>query len=810
MLKFIRRLFVVARPIITRRFVYGYIYNLACGIAAIKEKHILLESHHGKAFWGSPYALLQYLAGQPGFQGWTFVVTAPRKQRKQLSKEFPFHRLRFVQPRSIRYSWHLATCKWLINDVTFPLFFSRRAGQKYLNTWHGTPLKYIGRDIKGNSVAQFQNVQRNFLQATHLLAPNSYTETVLRGAYMLEGRFSGEILRCGYPRNDVLVKSRGRRPKNRSFQAAFMPTWRGTLDTRSRDSREQLATLRELLDKLDASLRSDATLWVKLHPLVAGKIDLECYSKIRPFPTEISPYEHLANCNLLITDYSSVLFDFALTERPIVLYVPDEDIYREQRGFYISPSILPLPKVRTPDALADAINQAGASPPPSLNEYREFFRSYGEWEHGDSCERICNTFFSQTGNIKRAPVVRWLPVMQRKHVLLYTGSMQPNGITRSFKTLLSMIDTREAYYTVLVDTSFDPEGTESFLKNLPKGVGFIPLTLHLYIGPLELLRVLWIYLFKHKMQEAPRVLARIWEREHRRIFADSRFDAFVNFNGYSWRAALLALGSTWRRIVYVHNDMALEIDAGKILDKRLLELSYRTGDRIALVREGVEEEYCRRFHDYREKAVYAPNCLRADVTAKADEPLASAIHVRSPAGQLQRVERMLAKDHTHRFINLARFSAEKGQARLIEAFEQVHAEHPDTQLFIVGGYGPLLSDIQQKASRSSACESICVMLGSTNPFPLTKRCDTMVFSSFYEGLPLVIFESLQLGLRVLSTDIPGPREFLQQGYGLVVENSVGGLVEGMKSAISRDIPFREFDLDAHNRAALRAFESLLH
>lgn len=808
MLKLVRRLLAVARPIATRRFFYGYAYNLARDIAPIKPKHVLLESFHGKAFWDSPYALLQHLAGRPEFKGWTFVVTAPPRQRRQLENEFPNHRIRFVQPRSIRYAWHLATCMWLINDTTFPLYLSRRKDQHYLNLWHGTPLKLMGRDEKTNPITHITNVQRNFLHATHLLAPNPHTETVLRNAYMLE-EFSGEVLQCGYPRNDVLAQSRGKRPPSKDFRVAFMPTWRGQLNTRNRDSREQLAALRALLTKLDASLRPEITLYVKLHPLVAGEIDLQHYSKIRPFPAAISPYEHLANCDLLITDYSSVMFDFALTERPIVLYVPDEEIYRDQRGFYISPDVLPLPKVATAAALAKFINQADAILPAN-SQYQAFFRKFGEWEHGDSCERICNAFFSLQGNVNRAPAARWQTAGKRRRVLLYTGSMPPNGITRSFKTLLSMIDTKETDYTVLVDTSFDPEGAQSFLKTLPAGIGVIPLSLHVYIGPLDLLKIFWIYFFKRSVQEAPRALVKIWEREHRRLLADSRFDVFVNFNGYSWRAALLALGSTWKRIIYVHNDMALEVDAGKIFDKRLLELSYRTADHVALVREGVEEEYCRRFYDYREKAQYVPNCLRSDVKAKAKRPLSSAIHVKCSADQLERLERMFAREHTHRFINLARFSPEKGQARLVEAFEKFHAMHPESQLFIVGGYGPLLPDLQLRASQSSASDSICVVQGTTNPFPLAQRCDTMVFSSFYEGIGLVLFESLQLGLRVVSTDIPGPREFLQQGYGLVVDNSIDGLVNGMSSALSGDVPFREFDLEAHNLASLRAFESLIH
>jgi CDP-glycerol glycerophosphotransferase len=114
-------------------------------------------------------------------------------------------------------------------------------------------------------------------------------------------------------------------------------------------------------------------------------------------------------------------------------------------------------------------------------------------------------------------------------------------------------------------------------------------------------------------------------------------------------------------------------------------------------------------------------------------------------------------------------------------------------------------EILHYARASAAGEAIFVILGSSNPFPLFGRMDAFVLSSDYEGRPLVLYEAFALGLSVISTDIPGPAEVLNEGYGLVVENSVEGLVRGMQVALRGEVPQRPYDFEAHNRSALERF-----
>lgn len=805
----LRRTRTILRPVLTKRFVYGYAYNLFCRWTAIRDNHVLLESNHGKGFWRSPYALLQFMSKQACFNNWKLILVAPPDQHEQLRAAFPRARLRFVQVRSFRYAWYLATSKWLVNDVTFPIYFSRRDEQLYLNLWHGTPLKSLGRHISHGMLKQISNVQRNFLHATHLLAPNPHTEAVLNRAYMLPGLWQGVMIRNGYPSTEVLVRSRSSPPHGPGRSIAFMPTWRGTLETQDEASRILLDELRALLREIDNCLKEDETLWVRLHPMVSGSIRLDEYQHVKPFPDHISPYEHLAQCHALITDYSSVLFDFSLTGRPIILYMADKDDYLAERGFYIDPQQLPFTKAHTPDELIQAIQSLRDGIPEPSADYLRFQQIYGAWDSEHNCQRVCKAFFGLPEDAEPAPVEEYCVPPSERPVLLYTGAMVPNGITRSFMNLVRELGATNRRFVILADTSANPDETDTFLKNLPANISFVPVQLHIHVSPLELVNLAYLLLRKQPVPTAPDYLVRIAQREVRRLFGSANFQTFVNFNGYSWRAALLALGADWRRIVYVHNDMAEEVKAVKLVDPRLLELSYRYADAVALVREGIEKEYCERFYDYRHKARYVPNCLRTDVRPLSEKPLADAFSKECPAGTYEHVREMLARPNVHRFINIARFADEKGQLRLIDAFEKVRAQYPDTQLFIIGGYGPRFDDLRNRAKESACTDSIAIILGSGNPFPIVKSCNTLVFSSYYEGIGLVLFEALELGLSIISTDIPGPSEFLAQGYGTVVSNSMEGIASGMILALEGKAVRKPFDISAHNADASSAFMNML-
>ena len=92
-----------------------------------------------------------------------------------------------------------------------------------------------------------------------------------------------------------------------------------------------------------------------------------------------------------------------------------------------------------------------------------------------------------------------------------------------------------------------------------------------------------------------------------------------------------------------------------------------------------------------------------------------------------------------------------------------------------------------------------------SPFPLLKQCDCFVLSSHYEGQGLALLESLVLGIPGISTDIPGPRSILSSEQGLLVENSVEGLKDGMKKFLAGEVPYITFDHKTYTDNAMNEF-----
>lgn len=801
----VRRCVTVLRTIVRKVYLYGFIYGIFREHFRVKADIVMLESNLGVDFVGTPLALAECLLSREKYGRFDVVVVAGKQVEKRLALKYPERKIRAVRKSSLLYLYYLAVAGWLVNDVTFPLYFSRRSSQKYLNTWHGTPLKTLGRDVAQESFSHVLNVQRNFLHATHLLAPNAYTEDVILDSYMLRSVWSGSIVRCGYPRNDILFKSRKEKLPRDHVHVAFMPTWRGNLKSHKKASFRLLKELNATLDRLEESISSDMTIWVRLHPMVSGYISFSKYNRIKPFPVGVEPYEQLAQCHALITDYSSVMFDFATTLRPVILFTPDAGEYQAERRMYMALDSLPFARYCDDESLSHALSVTNLLAADCGPRYLEFVEKFCAWDGGGSAENVADAFF--TGE-SRAEVVHYRCPGKKTKILFYPGSLVNNGIIRSFKTLIPMLDSERFDITILADTGGDCGEAEEYFRSIGPTVNWIPLKLCLYVSPVEFFKLLYVFIFERRWARRG-VLLDIWRRESSRIFCCADFDVIVNYNGYSWRAAFLSLGNDSKVVTYVHNEMVSEVKSNRVAEPRLLRLSYEVSDVVALVRRGIEAQYCSSEYDYRHKVVYTPNPILPNVKEMAAKPFNDAFFDQSDE-MLERAERFFSVEGRFTFVNMARFSPEKGQMRLIDAFENVWLEADNVQLFIIGGHGVLLKRLMDRRARSIARDSILIARGSGNPFPAVKLAHAFVFSSFYEGIGLVLFEAMQLDLPIVSTNIPGPRELLMNGYGLLVDDSTEGLAEGMRTAIAGNVPQKKYDFYANNAFAVRQFEECVN
>ncbi len=314
------------------------------GCLPIAEKTVLLEGGQGSNINGNMFALVKELATNPAFMEYQVVLAVTKQTLAKAKERLAFYGCRRVEMtirNSKAYCKYLATAKYLFTDNTFPPYFHKRHGQVYCNTWHGTPLKTLGFANK-ETLHSVNNIQKNFLAADYALFPNEFTRQVFMKDYALEHIFRGQSVVANYPRNGVFYNPQaGQELKKRlGYQGkrlyAYMPTFR-------ENSAAQLNQIRSFLQEWDARLDDNSHLLINLHFVLASELDCKEFKHVSYFPKEYETYDVLNACDGLVTDYSSVFFDFAVTRKPIVLFAYDKEEYLQNRGTYFPLESLPFP-----------------------------------------------------------------------------------------------------------------------------------------------------------------------------------------------------------------------------------------------------------------------------------------------------------------------------------------------------------------------------------------------------------------------------------------------------------------------------------
>lgn len=384
----------------------------------INEKGVLLESQNGKKIDGSIYYLVKELLTNDAYEGLEVFISADTKEtadriRRTLSR-FDTSLVKIVIVGSDSYYRALASVKYLVNDATFKNSFIKKEGQVYLNTWHGTPLKHMGRKIKNEPDAP-GNVMKNFVEADYIMFPNEYTCRHMIEDYMLEGICSSQIIFSGYPRNEAFFDEQSRYEIRKHICAEnervyiYMPTWRQSME----GSKTQ-----QVLSRMDEELTDSEVMYAKLHPLARGSIDFGNFRRIREFPSEYETYEFLNIADCLITDYSSVFYDFAVTGRSIVLYTFDEKEYLRDRGLYTKLEELPFPKTTDIKELMELARVACDD-----CSYEGFRSEYCRFDSASSAENLCKVLFNQeTVSVKKGEFQR----NNGKNLFIYSANLTKN------------------------------------------------------------------------------------------------------------------------------------------------------------------------------------------------------------------------------------------------------------------------------------------------------------------------------------------------------------------------------------------------
>lgn len=770
----------------------------------IDEKAILLESEHGKKVNGNIFYLARYLATSEEYKDYKIYVSSMGRNVKAFKTFFAEHgveNLSIVMLASDEYFRLLASAKYLINDTSFGPYFLKKDGQVYLNTWHGTPLKTLGKsDI--SEYLWLGNIQKNFIKSDYLLYPNAYMRDIMIRDYMLENVAQGKVILSGYPRNEIFYDLESRE-RVRSEQDLFdkrvyvyMPTYRGNVGKGK--TSKSTAYLTYYLYELEKNLKEDEIMYVNLHPLAKDGINFKDFKKIKNFPAGYEVYEFLNAADVLITDYSSVFFDFAVTGKKIVLFTYDEEEYLATRGMYMDIAALPFPHVYDINSLISEIRCDAAY------DDTEFLNTFCPYECHDASKKLCDAVI--LGNFDGV-ALEPIPDNKKENVLIYTGNLSGNGITVSLKSLLDTIDISKRNYIL----TFKAEAISKYrktLKEFPEGISYIASNgdFNVTVRARILRR-----LFKKKHISAQRYMkkcgkyVRLGFEQH---YGDARIDSVIQFNGYEAETILEFSAFSGKKTIFVHNNMIEEMRAKGNQRKDVLKYAYNHYDNVAAVTEDMIASI-RTISGRDDNIKIVKNTI--NYKKIIEKSLLDFDEIPYSKCSVSKEEFLAAvNSDAKKFINIGRFDPQKAQDRLIRAFAKIHSENENSYLFIVGGYS--LAGTYEKLIELIAElkleNNVILVISMPNPYNLLARCDYFVLSSLHEGFGLVIAEADILGKPVISTDIDGPRTFMQKNGGTLVENSENGILNGMRLLADGKVKLMNVDYEKYNDEVRAQFDSL--
>ena len=294
-----------------------------------------------------------------------------------------------VTPGSTSHLSMLGRARYLVANRTAPGFHRKRPGTTFLQTWHGTPLKKIGFETKRDDSRESRQAQSTLEQNVPnwdlLVSPNSFSTPILRRAF----RFSGEILETGYPRNDLLVSPQAEQVRADTRARLGIPEGRRAV-LYAPTFRDDAPFAGEAdVDRLAGELGDDYVVLLRTHTLDAAYTSGggALFKDVSRYPDNRELY--LA-ADVLVTDYSSLMFDFAVTRKPILLFTPDLVHYRDElRGFYIDlEAEAPGPLLATAADLAAAITDVEAVARRHEDAYARFVERFCHLDDGHASERV--------------------------------------------------------------------------------------------------------------------------------------------------------------------------------------------------------------------------------------------------------------------------------------------------------------------------------------------------------------------------------------------------------------------------------------
>ena len=365
--------------------------------AAPVQDMVIFDSMGGKRYSCNPRAIFEELRRrEPELE---FVWTSADGQFP------PPSGARTLLKGSREYYEALARSRVVVANSRMPPWYCKRDGQIYLQTWHGTPLKTLAFDLTTLTEHRgrgWEEITIDVAQWDILISPNPYTTRIMSQAY----RYNGEILESGYPRNDLLKApdaaklgatvraGLGIAPDKRVV--LYAPTWRDDLIVGDGPRRAYQLALN--IKRARAGLGDDHVLLLRAHHFMATD---RAWQGGDGFVVDVSDYPDIADlylaADVLVTDYSSVMFDFAVTGKPMLFFAYDLERYRDEvRGLYFDlEAQAPGPVLRTSEQVIDALRAGSEVRDQYADAYAAFVETYCPYDDGFASARVIQRIWGE-------------------------------------------------------------------------------------------------------------------------------------------------------------------------------------------------------------------------------------------------------------------------------------------------------------------------------------------------------------------------------------------------------------------------------
>jgi len=369
-------------------------YKFLSHFATTNERQVVFESGVGKRYEDSPRMIYEKMVENNEDFDYIWImnnnaplnVSPATKIVKRLSPEF--------------YKY-LATSKYWVNNQNFPTYLTKPKKTRYLQTWHGTPLKKMQHDqeqIEGRDEGYLARVTHAKNQWSALVSPSAYATNAFRSAF----QYDGPVLELGYPRNDIFYTEdlEERKSKIRQKLAIpedkkvilYAPTFRDNEKKGKKFVRENKINFRIF----ERRLGEDHVLLIREHVVVSNKLKIP--EEFRHNIINVSKYPNIQELmiasDMLVTDYSSVMFDYVNTGKPAYFYCYDLHEYNDMRGFYFDlEKEAPGPIVKNSSNLCRAIAKKDQYWDNYREQYLAFQNRFTPLDGPNRSEKVYKKFF---------------------------------------------------------------------------------------------------------------------------------------------------------------------------------------------------------------------------------------------------------------------------------------------------------------------------------------------------------------------------------------------------------------------------------